>query len=285
MAIDGVSRTHFGQNGRTLWDGRDHATIWTLHWAPGAPLVFVKSRAIRREVMLRKVGLLAVVAVVALSMGSVSAQGIPSGAFVKDSQGNVWLVINGQRSQVPLHPANDDQISAFPTTGQWVSPTGDGQSVMLGGPPPWAPQPTPTSDQNQPPTVEVLLSDDRIDPGQKIDVTVKAQDDRGLNRVEMEGTIIKGNDDNDNRATGDAVLDDSYKQDCDGTTTCEKSWTISPTTPGRFVIRARARDTDNSRSEWAKVELRIREGAAPKPTTGPTAGPTAAPTAVQPAAR
>ncbi|MFN8525066.1 MAG: hypothetical protein U0821_18375 [Chloroflexota bacterium] len=227
--------------------------------------------------------LLGLAVAVAFGLGSVSAQGVPSGAFVKDTAGRIWLVLNGQRSEVPLYEATDEQISAFPITGKYVVPTGDGQGVTLGDRPSWLPGassssgPSSSDGGDARPTVELIVSDDRIDAFTNIDVTVIGRDDKGLARVELEGTIIKDNDDNDNKVTGDPVLDERYRFSCDDKKECSKTWTIAPTKPGRYTLRARARDNNDQRSDWAKVELRVREGAAPKPTTGPTPAPTSGP--------
>jgi hypothetical protein len=38
---------------------------------------------------------------------------IPVWTFVRDSQGQVWLVGNTARLAVPIHPATDEQVAAI----------------------------------------------------------------------------------------------------------------------------------------------------------------------------
>lgn len=134
-----------------------------------------------------------------------------------------------------------------------------------------APGATATPQPTGAPTVTVQLSDDRIDPGEEIAITVIAHDDDGLRWIRWEGEPRGG--DNDNQE--DPELADEREFDCDGNVDCANVWRVSPSTPGRYNIVARARDVNGNTSE-AVAELRIREGAEPTPTATPS--PTAAAT-------
>ena len=77
-----------------------------------------------------------VVALVAFGFGrgsaTLSAQALlPDGVFVRDSGGGVWLILGGQRAQVPFLPAADDVIFSVPDSGAWVI-QGEGSVLVLG---------------------------------------------------------------------------------------------------------------------------------------------------------
>jgi hypothetical protein len=243
----------------------------------------------------RWAGLL-VVAVLAFWLGrgstGLSAQSLlPDGVFVRDSGGGVWLIIGGQRAQVPFFPAADDVIASVPDSGQWVV-QGDGGTLTLGGqpdyvfaapvvmqapPPPEQPTATPTPvPEDPPPTVSIQVDDANIQIGQTVSVTVIAQDNGPIDYIQWEGTIQES-DDNDNKATGDEDLDAEHRHDCDGQTQCAFVWQISPKVNGRFVLRARGKDQAGSRSAWTSIEFRVRGSAA---TATPTPGASGPPPAV-----
>ncbi|MCC6174494.1 MAG: hypothetical protein IT305_04245 [Chloroflexi bacterium] len=235
----------------------------------------------RRRERWRWAGLLAVLGLV-FTLGRGSAQGmLPNGVFVSDSAGNVWLVLNGARSHVPFYPTTDDTIAAVPESGQWVVPGADG-ALTLGEQPEWVgmalappapapastPTPTPAPDDLAP-TVTLQVDDDRIETGQHIAVTVIGNDDKGLEWIEWEGTIVEGGD-NDNRSTGDPALDDRHRHDCDDEKQCAFVWQVTPTKAGSYTLRARGRDNNGQRSEWTTLDLRIRQGSTtPTPTKTP----------------
>ncbi len=236
--------------------------------------------------MVRKAAWVALFAVV-FGLGHSSAQSfIPNGAFLRDSAGNTWLVNGGAKSRVPIYPAADDQIAAIPDNGAWVVPAPDG-GLTLGTRPDWeglpptglfpgqaaAPTSTPVPDDKLP-TVVLQVSDDRIDPGEEIEITVIASDDKGVDRIEWEGTIVDDDDENDNKQTGDPALDERHRHDCDDQRECAQVWKVKPTKSGRYTIRARARDTADQFSEWVTQELRVREGQGQAtPTVTPTKTP------------
>ena len=153
----------------------------------------------------RWAGLL-VLAVLAFWLGrgssDLSAQALlPDGVFVRDSGGTVWLIIGGQRAQVPFFPADDGAIASVPDSGMWVV-QGEGGMLTLGGmpdyvfqPPVMAPPPppsrcataTPTPVPEDPaPTVSIQVDDERIVGGQTVSITVIAQDN-GPHRLDSVG--------------------------------------------------------------------------------------------------
>ena len=245
----------------------------------------------------RWAGLLAL-AVVVFSFGrgtaDLSAQALlPDGVFVRDSGGGVWLIIGGQRAQVPFLPAGDDVVFSVPDSGQWVV-QGEGGTLTLGGQPDYVfappvmmapPEPTPTPVptatpvvENPGPTISIQVDDTRIVVGQTVSLTLIADDPDGIEWIQWEGTISEG--DNDNKATGDADLDAEHRFDCDGRTQCANVWQVSPKTPGRYVLRARGRDSAGNRSEWVEIDFRVQAGAAtatPVPAA-PAAAPAGSPT-------
>jgi hypothetical protein len=217
------------------------------------------------------------------STGSSAQALLPDGVFVRDSGGGIWLIIGGQRAQVPFFPAADDVIASVPDSGQWVV-QGDGGTLTLGGqpgyvfappvvmqaPPPPEATATPVP-EDPPPTVSIQVDDERIQVGQTVNVTVIAQDNKAIEWIQWEGTI-PGDGDNDNKATGDGDLDAEHRHDCDGQSQCAFVWQIAPKTSGEYVLRARGRDTAGNRSEWVSIEFRVRAGpatATPNPGVAP----------------
>ncbi len=237
----------------------------------------------------RLAGLLALAALAFwLGRGStdLAAQGLlTDGVFARDSGGTVWLITGGQRAQVPFMPATDEAIYAVPDSGAWVI-QGEGGSLALGAQPsyvsapPAVPQsvmasqptatPTATPSADPPPSVSVRVNDSVIQAGGPVEIEVFAEDNSGIDWIEWEGTTEESDNGNDNRSTGDEALDGNHRYDCDGQTPCFNKWTVNPKTGGRFVIRARARDDEDNRSEWVTVNLRVQGSVA---TATPTRTP------------
>ncbi|MFN8523210.1 MAG: hypothetical protein U0821_08915 [Chloroflexota bacterium] len=65
-----------------------------------------------------------------------SQSAIPNGAFVRDADGVLWLVLGGQRHHVAVYPAASESLAAIPASGQWVVPSETG--AVLGSRPDWA---------------------------------------------------------------------------------------------------------------------------------------------------
>ena len=240
----------------------------------------------------RWAGLLALAALAFwLGQGSsnLSAQALlPDGVFVRDSGGTIWLITGGQRAKVPFLPATDEAINSVPDSGQFVV-AGEGGALALGPQPAYvnaqpislqaAATATPTAAPEDPaPTVSISVDDANIQVGQTVRVQVIGHDNHGIEWMQWEGTIQE-DDDNDNKATGDSDLDAEHRQDCNGNTECAMISEITPKVAGRFVLRARARDDNGTRSEWVKIEFRVRGSNA---TATPTPTPPAASTNTAP---
>ncbi|MCC7370042.1 MAG: hypothetical protein IT306_16575 [Chloroflexi bacterium] len=128
------------------------------------------------------------------------------------------------------------------------------------------------------PTVTIQVDDDLIDPGQSISITVIARYATAIDWLEFDGIESENNNENDNDASDDPALA-RQRFDCDDRTECANVWSVSPTRPGRYTLRARAEGTDDVRSEWVTIPFRVRDiGATSTPTTGPSVTPTTAAT-------
>ncbi|MCC6179593.1 MAG: hypothetical protein IT305_30145 [Chloroflexi bacterium] len=146
---------------------------------------------------------------------------------------------------------------------------------------------TPSTTTASGPSVTIQLSDSRIDPGQQVDITVIASDPAKLTWIEWEGIPSSRRNENDNEDRTDDPQLDRQRFDCDRRTQCANVWSVKPTVPGDYVIRARARDENGVRSDWTSVDFRVRQSqttATPTGTTAATATSTTAPATATPTA-
>jgi len=219
-------------------------------------------------------------------------QGILVGEYFK-------AVITGR--SLPSDLAADMQGSRFlnqysPGSPGWVARPGELPNTNMtnafepgaGNVTPPAPQPpaagatatmTPTPGATGP-TVTIQVDDDLIEPGQSVAVTVIARYATAIDWLEFEGIESENNNENDNDASNDPALA-RQQFDCDNRTECANVWTVSPTIPGEYTLRARAEGVDNVRSEWVTISFRVRAGNAtntPAATGTPGATSTPAPT-------
>jgi hypothetical protein len=73
----------------------------------------------------------------AISVPRTFAQGnIPNGVFVRETNGRVWLILNGQRVAVPIWPTNDNDIAALLQSGRYAV-MNDSGSIVAGERPSW----------------------------------------------------------------------------------------------------------------------------------------------------
>jgi hypothetical protein len=174
----------------------------------------------------------------------------------------------------PAELQNTDMNGAFePGTGpvtqppappsQPTSPPGVGTATVT---------PTPGAVG---PTVTIQVDDELIDPGQSVTVTVIARYATAIDWIEFEGIESDNNNENDNDASNDPALA-RQRFDCDNRTECANVWTISPTIPSRYTLRARGRGEDDVRSEWVTIPFRVRDIGATSTPSGATATPTTA---------
>ena len=134
------------------------------------------------------------------------------------------------------------------------------------------------------PTVTIQLDDDVIDPGESVNITVIASYPTGIDWIEWEGVEADNNNDNDSSASDSALSGEEH--DCNSDANCANVWSVKPTVPGDYDLRARARGENGVTSEWVTTGLRVRDsGSTPTPTpTQPAAAtsvPTSAPTSTQ----
>lgn len=81
--------------------------------------------------------LAAIVATWTITSASVTAQSsIPNGVFVRNSEGLVWLILDGQRIKIPVWAATDDEIVAVPVSDRWAVMNADG-AIIGGDAPAW----------------------------------------------------------------------------------------------------------------------------------------------------
>jgi hypothetical protein len=171
-----------------------------------------------------------------------------------------------------------DMTNAFePGTGNVTPPP----APPTQPPAPGQPTATPTAAPSAVgPTVTIQVDDDLIDPGQSVSVTVIARYATPIDWIEFEGIESENNNENDNDASDDPALA-RQRFDCDDRTDCANVWTVTPTVPGRYTLRARGEGTDDVRSEWVTISFRVRDiGATATPTQGAAA--TATPTTAAP---
>jgi hypothetical protein len=206
----------------------------------------------------------------------ITGQNLPPD-LAQDMQGSRYL---GQYNPAvqnavnrPAELPSTNMVGAFePGTGQVTQPT---QPAPTAGPATATPATgatatvTPTTTAGAP-TVTISRDDATIDPGQSVRIQIIAQDPEGVEWIQFEGVFRDSDNGNDNRADDPALARQQF--DCDEQTPCAQVFTISPTVPGDYELRARARDRNENRSEWVTTTLRVRQGNAP--TSTPTATPT-----------
>lgn len=102
---------------------------------------------------------LPIVAAIVVTWGvartTVAQSSIPNGVFVRNSEGLVWLVLEGERIKIPVWQATDEEIAAVPVFDRWAVMDAVG-AIVAGDRPAWlvdsspasqpvaAAQPTPT---------------------------------------------------------------------------------------------------------------------------------------------
>ena len=129
--------------------------------------------------------------------------------------------------------------------GPTVTPT---PATPTPTPGPGTPTVTPTAaTAASVPDIRLILSDGRINLGSSVDITVIGTHTKGIDWITWQG------DD-----TGDSVLDDDHRFDCNNQTACAHTWTVKPTKAGTFDIMARGREQGGARSDWIRMELRVR---------------------------
>jgi hypothetical protein len=82
--------------------------------------------------------LVAIAATWWLTTPSVAQSSIPNGVFVRNSEGVLWLVMDGQRVKIPVWSASDEEIAALPVPDRWAV-MNDAGAIVAGDRPAWLP--------------------------------------------------------------------------------------------------------------------------------------------------
>jgi hypothetical protein len=77
--------------------------------------------------------------VITSASSGLAQSSIPNGVFVQDSRGWLWLVLDGQRVNVPVWLASDDEVLAIPSSEQWAV-MNDAGAIVAGDLPTWVQQ-------------------------------------------------------------------------------------------------------------------------------------------------
>lgn len=96
--------------------------------------------------------LTAIIATWAITITSVGAaqSSIPDGVFVRDVDGVVWLVLGGQRVNLAIWGASQEEIAALPRSDRWAT-MNDAGAIVAGDRPVWfAGQEAPTGATDAP---------------------------------------------------------------------------------------------------------------------------------------
>lgn len=80
--------------------------------------------------------LLAIFGTWAITTATTAQSSIPNGVFVKNSDGLIWLVMDGQRVKIPVWPASDEEIAALPVPDRWAV-MNDAGAIVAGDRPSW----------------------------------------------------------------------------------------------------------------------------------------------------
>jgi hypothetical protein len=105
----------------------------------------------------------------------------------------------------------------------------------------------------QGPQLTIQLSDDDIQAGDSVTITIIARDERGIDWIRWEGESAGDNGGD----ADDPELTDEHEHDCDDVTDCAFVWEVTATVEGDYRIVAEARSSDGRRTE-ATADLEVR---------------------------
>ena len=104
-----------------------------------------------------------------------------------------------------------------------------------------------TAPTNNPPSIALDLSNDRVNRGDTFSVRLKANDDSGVDGIWWWAT-----------STNDGSLRDTHTFDCHGANPCIQSWDVSTDDTGTITIHAMSRDTAGADSSEVTEDVRVR---------------------------
>jgi len=178
----------------------------------------------------------------------------PNGIESRPNEGPFfpWEASNCASVEVPVGPT---PTIVPPVVGITQTPTPTATSTAAPG------TPTATGTPEGLPDLSLDISDDSVEVGDTMTITLKASDPDGIASLIWFASDTSNND-----------LKDTHTFDCAGATECRKSWDISLEEADDFTIHASARDTTGAQSEEKTEEVEFREA---KPTETPTETPMA----------
>jgi len=180
--------------------------------------------------------------------------------------------------QDPLCCPSARSTATFKLNQSGASPVIELQSVTTESASTVSPTPTATATATATPSaigpnVTIQLDDDAIDPGESIIVTVIASYDAGIDWIQWEG--VKRENENDNESSETDPELSLKEHDCNGTQNCANVWSVKPTVPGDYRMRARGKGEDGITSDWVTTILHVRDtGATSQPATTSTSART-----------
>ena len=127
----------------------------------------------------------AVVVAWGIARTTAAQSSIPNGVFVRNSEGLVWLVLDGERIKIPVWQATDEEIAAIPVFDRWAVMDAVG-AIVAGDRPAWlVDQPPAAVAAAQPvPSVPAPTSTPTM-------TTLRFKGDRGQNTAPF--TLAAGN--------------------------------------------------------------------------------------------
>jgi hypothetical protein len=116
---------------------------------------------------------------------------IPSGVFVRGSDGLTWWVLGDRKLQVPFYPATDEQIAALPSATQWIVPSETGRGIVAGSKPDWATTGVnaPASAADAPPPQPPQQSTSASAPSKRVGETTVLTSPSGLRVVVLVNAV------------------------------------------------------------------------------------------------
>jgi hypothetical protein len=98
------------------------------------------------------------------------------------------------------------------------------------------------------PSLQLRLSDDRVDQDETFTLILEANDPAGLSSLWWWAS-----------GTDDDELRDTHTQDCNGATPCRRTWEVSTDEAGDVTFHAVARNISGVESGEVSLELRVRD--------------------------
>jgi hypothetical protein len=173
-------------------------------------------------------------------------------------------------TSAPNWVARPNELANTNLTNAFDCPSGPAPGPQPGPQPGPTSTPSPTStpgpDARAPEITTFRVDDDTVDVNDRVEVTIiaRARDDRGIDVIQFEGRRDE-DDDNDNGSDDIGPELERREFDCDEQRECAWIFDFRPSRAGDFILRARARDTEDTRSEWSEIQLEVRQSGDEQP--------------------